>query len=356
MLTTVFWFVVVLGVLVFAHEFGHFVVAKYWNITVEEFGIGYPPRLAKIAEKDGTEYTLNALPLGGFVKLAGEEDPSVPGSFAGQSRMARATTLIAGPVMNVVLAIVLYSAISMIGAPTPVPDKAGVGIYGVQSGSPAEAAGLEPGDTILKIDDVTLGPGAIEQLQAYVASHAGQPIQLLVERDGSVPAPITVVPRVNPGEDQGAIGIRIGAAFVETTYSPGKAILHGFRETGQLAMLMFTALGEIIRGSEPLEVAGPLGIAQATGEVARSGLVRLMDFTALLSLNLAIINLFPFPALDGGRLIFVILEALRGGRRVDPRTERLVHIIGIAVLLSFMVFISYFDLMRIFSGQPILGQ
>jgi regulator of sigma E protease len=356
MLTTIGWFVVVLGVLVFVHEFGHFILAKFWKITVEEFGIGYPPRLAKVAEIGGTKYTINALPLGGFVRLAGEEDPTIPGSFASQGQLARATTLIAGPAMNVVLTILLYTAISMIGAPTPMPDKSGVGVYDVQTRSPAEAAGLRAGDTVLKVDDITLGPDAVEELQTYIATHADQEIQLIVERNGTELAPITVISRINAGSGQGAIGISIGPALIIKTYSPGAAVVRGFQETGHTALLMLNAIANIIRGSESLELAGPLGIAQATGEVARSGLVWVMDFTALLSLNLALINLLPFPALDGGRLIFVILEALRGGRRIDPRKERLVHILGMLVLLSLMVFISYFDFMRILSGRPILGQ
>ncbi|MFQ5859027.1 MAG: RIP metalloprotease RseP [Anaerolineae bacterium] len=355
-MTTIGWFIIVLGALVFVHELGHFIVAKYWRITVEEFGIGFPPRLAKIAEIGGTKYTINALPLGGFVRMAGEEDPEIPGSFASKRRLARATTLVAGPAMNVVLAIVLYIAISMIGAPTPMPDRPGVGVYDVQAGSPAEAAGLRPGDTILRIDDLTLGPNAADQLQAYVASHAGQPTIIIVERGEKMLDPFTIVPRVNPSENRGALGIRVGPALVKKTYPLRDAIVYGFQETGRLGVLMLSTLGDIIRGAEPLEIAGPLGIAQATGEVARSGLVWLMDFTALLSLNLALINLLPFPALDGGRLMFVILEALRGGRRIDPRKERFVHVIGMALLLSLLVFISYFDLMRIVSGQPILGQ
>lgn len=355
-MTTIGWFIVVLGVLVFVHEFGHFIMAKYWKITVEEFGIGFPPRLATVAEIDGTKYTINALPLGGFVRLVGEEDPRITGSFASKGRLARATTLVAGPVMNVVLAVVLYTAIAVIGAPTPVPDKPGVGIYTVLPGSPAEAAGLRAGDTVLRLDNITLGPGGVEVLQKYIASHAGQAIQVVVERGGRVLDPITAIPDVSPGEEVGTLGIQVGPALVKQTYSPGRAIVHGFYETGRLIVLMGITIGEIIRGTEPLELAGPVGIAQATGEIARWGLVWLMGFTALLSLNLALINLMPFPALDGGRLIFILVEALRGGRRIDPRKERLVHIIGMAVLLSLLAFISYFDLMRIFSGQPIFGQ
>lgn len=356
MLSTIGWFIVILGALVFVHEFGHFIVAKYWGITVEEFGFGYPPRLAKIAEIGGTEYTINALPLGGFVRLAGEEDPNVPGSFAGKSRLARATTLVAGPVMNVFLAIGLYASMFVVGAPTPMLEKPGVGVYEVQAGSPAEAAGLRSGDTIRRIDDVKLEPAAIEELQAYVSSRPGEAIQLVVERDGEVLAPMTIVPRADSADGEGTIGISIGPALAKEAYGPAEAVVRGFQESGRIIGLMFTTIGEIIRGSEELAVAGPVGIAQATGEVARSGLIWLLDFTALLSLNLALINLFPFPALDGGRLIFVILEALRGGRRVDPRTERLVHLIGMVVLLGLVAFISYFDLVRIFSGQTILGQ
>lgn len=358
MLETIFWFVLVLGLLVFVHELGHFILAKLWGITVEEFGIGYPPRLFKIAEIHGTEYTINLLPLGGFVRLAGEEDPSVPGSFASKSRLARATTLVAGSAMNLLLGIAIYTAIFTIGAPVPTPDKPGVGIYEVEPGSPADKAGLRVGDTILQIDDLKLGPGAVKDLKAYVDAHAGQPVRLIVERDGKVLEPIVLVPRVRVREDQGAMGVRIGEALARKSYPLFTSLGLAMREAVRVVILTFEVIGDVLRGLIPLgsAVAGPVGIAQATGEVARFGPIWLMNFTALLSVNLALINLLPFPALDGGRLIFVILEALRGGRRIDPRKERLVHVIGMAVLLSLMLFVSYLDLVRIFNGGSFLGQ
>ncbi len=358
MLHTIFWFAVVLGLLVFVHELGHFILAKLWGITVEEFGFGYPPRLFKIAEINGTEYTINLLPLGGFVRLAGEEDPSVPGSFASKSRLARATTLVAGSAMNALLGIAIYTMIFTIGAPVPAPDRPGVGIYEVEPGSPADQAGLRVGDTILQVDDLKLGPGAVNQLKAYVDAHAGQPVRLIVERNGKVLDPIVLVPRVHVRENQGAMGVRIGEALARKSYPLGTSLWLAVREAIRVVILTFGVLGDVLRGLVPLgsAVAGPVGIAQATGEVARFGPIWLMNFTALLSVNLALINLMPFPALDGGRLVFVILEALRGGRRIDPRKERLVHIIGMAVLLSLMLFVSYFDLVRIFSGGSFLGQ
>lgn len=358
MVTTAFWFIVVLGVLVFVHELGHFVLAKLWGITVEEFGFGYPPRLFKIAEVNGTAYTVNLLPLGGFVRLAGEEDPTVPGSFASKSRLARATTLMAGSGMNALLGIAIYTAIFTIGAPVPAPEKPGVGIYEVEAGSPAQEAGLRVGDTILKVDDLTLGPGAVEELKAYVDAHAGTPVRLVIERNGKVLDPITLVPRVNPGENRGAMGVRIGEALARQSYPLGQSIVLSLKEAGRMVLLTFVVLGEILRGAVPLgsAVAGPLGIAQATGEAARFGIMWLLNFTALLSVNLALVNMLPFPALDGGRLIFVVLEALRRGRRIDPKKERLVHVIGMAVLLSVMLFVSYLDLVRIVNGTSIFGQ
>ncbi len=350
-MTTIASFILVLGVLIFVHELGHFVAAKLWRIRVEEFGIGYPPRLIRLAKIGDTEYTINLLPLGGFVRMTGEDDPSRPDSFASKGKLARATTLLAGPLMNAALAAGLYAATYMLGVPMPV-DGPGAGIYAVESGSPAEMAGLRPGDTVLQIDDhIITGP---EDLREYVQAHKGAEISLIVRRDGQVLSePIRVIPRVNPPEGQGAMGVVIGEALNKVSYPWWQAIPMGVGELVQFTLLIFDRIGAMLQGLIRPEVAGPLGIAQLTAEVSRFGLVHSLRWTALLSTQLFLLNLVPFPALDGGRLLFVLVEAARRGRRLDPRKEGVVHFVGMMVLIGLMLLISYFDLLRLIGGQPL---
>ncbi|MFQ6057368.1 MAG: RIP metalloprotease RseP [Anaerolineae bacterium] len=353
MVTTIVSFVFVLGILIFVHELGHFLVAKRVRIKVEEFGFGYPPRLFTIAKIGETEYTLNALlPLGGFVRVVDDGDPNQPGSFASKGKLARASFLAAGPTMNMLLAVALFGAMFMAGVPRPA-EGVGAGIYWVEPGSPAAQAGLQVGDTVLQVDDFPIQDP--NDLKEYISDKVGQEISLTVRRRGkTLPTPLKLTPRVNPPEGQGAMGVQFGPPLETISYPWWQAIAMGFRHTLTLLATMLVGLVQILRGMMVPEVAGPIGIAQITGEIAKSGLVNLMEFIAVLSVNLAIINLLPFPALDGGRLVFVILEALRGGRKIDPQKEKLVHIIGMAIILSLMLLISYFDLLRLFSGQSLL--
>jgi len=355
-MTNLFSFVVILGVLVFVHELGHFIVAKLWRIRVEEFGLGYPPRLVRLGKIGDTEYTINLLPLGGFVRLTGEDNPSHPDSFAGKSKLARSSTLLAGPLMNACLAVVLFAATFTLGVLTPV-DGPGAGIYSVEPGSPAEQAGLQVGDTILQIDDRPItGP---DDVRAYVDEHAGSQVSLIVRREGVILSePVRLVPRVNPPEGHGRMGVGITGALSKVSYPVWQAIPMGVLELVRVTIMVLEvlpdALSEMLRGPGKPAVTGPIGIAQLTGEVSRFGPIAILRWTALLSANLFLINLFPFPALDGGRLIFILLEALRRGRRVDPRKEGLVHFVGMMVLISLMLMVSYFDLLRLIGGQPVL--
>jgi len=350
-MATLLSFVLVLGVLIFVHELGHFIAAKLWRIRVEEFGIGYPPRLVRLAKIGDTEYTINLLPLGGFVRMTGEDDPSLPDSFASKRKLARATTLLAGPLMNAALAVGLYAATFVIGVPTPV-DGPGAGIYFVEPGSPAAQVGLRPGDTVLRIDDHAIaGP---EDLRGYVQAHKGTEISLVVRREGKIlPEPVRITPRVNPPEGQGAMGVVIGEALNKVSYPLWQAIPMGVGELVRVTLLIFDRIGAMLRGLVRPEVAGPLGIAQFTAEVSRLGLVHTLGWTALLSTQLFLLNLVPFPALDGGRLLFVLVEAARRGRRLDPRKEGMVHFVGMMVLISLMLLVSYFDLLRLIGGQPL---
>src|SRR5712692_1712173 len=302
------WIIPVLLLLVFVHELGHFVTAKLAGITVREFGFGYPPRLFEITYK-GTVYSLNLLPLGGFTKLEGEDGSEAaamqPGSFASKPKRTRALVLAAGSLMNLILAPLLLMSVYLIGAPTPT--------------------------------------GRIQVSQ--VQFRLGQPTTLTVDRGGQ-PVTMTLIPRENPPEGQGSVGVAIREVIVNKQYPVWTAFAYGVRDAALTFAAIWVGLVETIRGIIAPEFLGPVGIASITGEVAQLGAQYLLQFAAFLSLNLAILNLIPFPALDGGRILFVVIEAVRG-RRVDPRKEGFVHLIGMAILLLFIALVSYHDLLSL---------
>ncbi|MEE9199674.1 MAG: M50 family metallopeptidase [Dehalococcoidia bacterium] len=346
-MTTVLVFLVVLSVLIVIHELGHFVTAKAFGIRVEEFALGFPPRIASIVRGE-TRYSLNAIPLGGYVKLTGEEDPSDPRSLASRSIAVRATVITAGVFMNFLLTILLFSIFftfpaEMVGTRLEVDS--------VVPGSPAEGAGLMPGDVILR----TGSDVAVERtrdLTEYTQANLGREISLLVRRDSDTLL-VRLVPRRNPPPGEGAMGIAVRATGgrLETRFSPSLSVIpESFEQVGSF----LTSFSTIFTSEGREGVAGPIGIAQVTGEIARSGILPLIGFTGLLSLNLALLNILPIPALDGGRLLFVIIEAIRGGKRIPPEKEALIHMMGFVTLIGFIVFISVGDVRRIISGDSLL--
>ncbi len=349
---TVLIFLLVLSLLVFVHEFGHFIVAKANGIKVEEFGFGYPPRLLTIARHGETEYTLNAIPFGGFVRMLGEEDPSHPRSFAAQSKLVRAGVLLTGPVMNVLLAFLLLVGVGLIGLDIPIGS---VTILEVAPGSPAAEAGLREGDIILSMDGLKIRN--IYELRRYTSERLGQEVALSIKR-GETTLSVHLTPRLEPPPDEGPMGVLIQTVDIVGTeklrYSLGEAITAGAETTGAIFVAIFSGIAQMIQGTLAPDIRGPVGIAAATGEVVKYGLVPLMQFTAYLSVQLAIFNLIPFPGLDGGRLAFIALEALRGGKRVTPEREGLIHLIGLVILISLMLMISYNDVVRVLSGEPVL--
>jgi len=363
MLLTVLSFVLVMSLLVFAHELGHFLVAKRNHIVVEEFAFGFPPRLVKLGERGGTVYSINAIPFGGYVRMRGEDDPSLPGSFASASKLARTATLLAGATMNFIVAIALFTAMTMI---TGVPDanRPGALIGGVAPGSPAEQAGLRTGDRIVAAGAAALMSAG--DLKTYTDSHLGEPIVYRIERGAAgAGAPqsleFTIVPRVNPPPNQGALGVQIGLA-----YRPARvweALGAGVGMTGEIIAMTFLVPATLIREGRPISEAGfmgPVGIAAATGEVVRSALavdsiLPILSFVALLSAALGITNLLPIPALDGGRLLFVLVEAIRG-KRVEPAQESLVHMVGFGMLLLLVGVITVREIGALLNGTfPTLG-
>jgi len=337
-------FVVIFSLLIFVHEFGHFIVAKLAGVRVDEFGFGYPPRLLKLGTWRGTEITLNALPFGGFVRMY-EDDPSVEGSLASKGRTIRALVYAAGALMNLFLAVALYSTIFMLGALTPV-EAPGAGIYYVAPGSPAEKAGLRPGDTIVSINGQEIRD--VEDAVALIKANLGKPIEIVVRREGELLPPMVATPRVNPPPNQGALGVSLDLPLERHTYPFWQAIPLGFRTAYNAIRGIFYGIRAAILKQMPLQISGPIGIYKMTKEVAKTGLEQLIEFTAFLSVNLFLVNLLPLPALDGGRLIFVLLEWLRRGRRVPPEKEGLVHAIGMAVLIALMILVTFLDLRRYF--------
>ncbi len=498
--TTLIIFVVMLGLLVFVHEFGHFIVAKRLGIPVLEFGFGFPPRAWRFwrgngwieiqgrhiviprdfnlpdklgvgshvtyktkteknreiltsldlidAESEGlvlssqvqaldrgTEYTLNWIPLGGFVRLMGEEDPNVPGGFASAKPSVRAPILLAGVTMNVILAFVVFT-VSAVASPPYVPVQT-TSILEVVQNSPAASAGLRKGDLIVSVNGQEV-ENNYPLLSQLLKGNAGHQVTLTVIRNGKTLDPIQAVPRQNPPPNQGALGIALdgwlglritsvvpGSVADRAGVRSGDVLIFVVDPNGQTlkdqaelaqytqghpgwkiewriqrdnklldpitvqipqtvnqqnALLglnletslidapvvalgdmwtMFASIpmlfSQLLKGTAPANsFVGPIGIAQVTGEVAqRAGFLGLLSLLGLLSVNLAVVNLIPFPALDGGRLIFVLLEWVRGGKKIDPQKEGMVHLVGIMVLLGLMILISFSDVQRLISGRSI---
>jgi regulator of sigma E protease len=351
---TIIAFLLVLSLLVLVHEGGHFITAKLTGIRVEEFGLGYPPRLFTITRRGDTDYTINAIPFGGFVRMLGEEDPSHPDSFAAKSKLVRTAALLAGPLMNVVLAFFLFIGVGLIGLDIPVGS---VNIVSVAPGSPAAEADLQEGDTILSIDSLTVQN--TYELSRYTSERLGEEVTLNIKR-GEETLPVRLTPRREPPANEGAMGVIIQTVDVVGTdklrYSLWEAIPMAGRMISDIIVAIFSGVVSMIQGviAPDITVAGPIGMAAMTSEIVKSGLIALIYFTAYLSVQLAIFNLIPFPALDGGRLAFVALEALRGGKRVAPEKEGLIHLVGLVILIGLMLVVSYNDIVRLLSGQPIL--
>ncbi len=337
-------------VLVLVHESGHFIAAKLSHVRVLEFGVGFPPRIAAFKFHD-TEYSLNALPLGGFVRMVGEEDPTEPGSLASRPKLLRVFVLSAGVLSNFVFAIVLFTASFIIPHEVPIGRAM---ISDVSPGSPAAAAGLQVNDVIYTIDgrNVQNVPDASYDIRL----HMGEMLKMTVKR-GSDFVDVNVKARWAPPSNQGPTGITIASQypFTETqSYAPWTALHLGTQETFDSLTMARNEVISWIKGATAPQVSGPVGIVQATGEVVKeAGWKSLIEFMGLLSINLAVVNILPFPFLDGGRIVFVLVEVMRRGRRIAPQKEALVHLAGLAVLLTFVVVISYFDIARIVHGQDI---
>jgi regulator of sigma E protease len=337
-MTTAIAAIVIFGILIFIHELGHFAVAKRAGILVHEFALGFGPKLFSF-KRDGTEYALRAVPLGGFVRMAGmdphEEDVERHQSFQHKPLWQRMAVIFAGPFMNFVLAAVLFAVIFMFsGYPT-----ASTTVQDVLPERPAAAAGIEPEDQIVAIDGREIG--SWDELVAEINASAGTPLMFTVERDGKT-IDFTITPeRV---DDRILIGIQPQAVMERV--GPVKAVTAGVEYTVRVTALIVTILGQIITNQAPLDVGGPVRIVSEIGLAAEQGVVMLLQLAAFLSINLGLFNLFPIPALDGSRLMFLTWEGITR-RPVNPEKENMFHFVGFALLLMLILVITYNDILQL---------
>lgn len=415
MTLTNYWYLLaaipVFGLCVLIHELGHFLTAKWAGIRVEEFGLGLPPRIVGFRKRssgrgwevvwfsgprnpedayadrspeiaDGVEtatgsttraasnaalnrpenhhtiYSLNFLPIGGFVRMPGENGEAYdeegrydPGSFASKTAGKRIIVLVAGVTMNVILAMVLFMVAFGLGQPVSSP-KVGT----VVANSPSAKAGLLPGDTFIKVDGQSVQQFSDVQdiTNKIIAQHSNDqtvPITVVIRHQGQTQDVTTVIyARVHPPAGQGPMGISSSSDAVLIKYPFWQAPVEGVKETFTVTGQFISTIFQMITGQIAPQISGPVGIVKYAGETAQSvptlGWWPLLSLTAILNINLAIVNILPFPALDGGRIFLILIELLRGGKRLKPELEGMINLAGMAVLLTLMVVITVSDVMH----------
>ena len=334
---SIFYTLLILCVLVLVHECGHFMVAKKCGVLIEEFSIGMGPRIAFWQGKE-TEYSLRLLPIGGYVRMLGEDGESNnPRAFCNKNVWARMAITFAGPLMNLLVAVIFFLVAFMYFG-TPADN----GLLGtVAQDGPAAAAGLQPGDVIVSLGDTPIADW--RELQLYMANvRPGEDLAVGYMRGGELH---TVMVQPAAAEDGRALigvsqGIKRAGFFT--------SLKLGFTTTVSFTLLLLQALAEMITGAAPVELAGPVGMVSLVDEYASVGLMYLFLFTGMLSVNLGVMNLLPFPALDGARLVFLLIEAVRR-RPIDRDKEAMVHFVGFVLLMLLTLVVTYFDISKLIS-------
>lgn len=366
---TLFIFLIILSILVLIHEFGHFIAAKKSGVKVEEFALGFPPRIfsKKIGE---TRYSMNALPIGGYVRLFGEDEPTKEHqnrSFFAQPLHKKLIIALAGAFMNLLLGVVAFALLyAHIGLPTGVVNYPV--IAAVAPGSPAQQSNMRPLDRILKVGDKEVKTE--EEVRMAAQQYAGQEIEVILER-----SPITllanmaveqkadervtvwITPQANPGPNEGALGIAISMLpITSTTYYPWyqmipKVFVQGTQDSIAFVMTIATSLGDAVKNLVvhqvvPEDISGPVGIFQVVDVVSRTGFLPLLSLVGAISINLAVINALPFPGLDGARGLFVVIQAI-SRKKIAPHIEKNIHLGGLAILLLLVLLLSARDISRL---------
>ncbi|MFP4031608.1 MAG: RIP metalloprotease RseP [Desulfococcaceae bacterium] len=349
-------FVIVLGVLVFIHEFGHFLLARLCGVGVEIFSLGFGPRLAgKTVGR--TDYRISGIPLGGFVKMVGEEPDAelppedIPVAFNHKPVFQRILIVAAGPAFNLLLAALIFFVIFQVSGVSRLEPTIGE----VKAGTPADRAGLREGDKIVQIDGEPVATW--EKMSQFIRESGGKTLGITVARDAGqfhvqMAPERTAVPNLFGEEtERYVVGITAGGEVFNQRLNPLEALGQSVVQTWRIAELTVVSVAKLIAGSLSADtLGGPIMIAQMAGEQAREGAANLVFFIALLSINLAILNILPIPVLDGGHLLFFVIEAVRG-RPVSTRVREMAQQAGVFVLLLLMIFVFYNDISRLFSAS-----
>jgi len=351
--TNIFAFIIVLGVLIFFHEFGHFLIARLFGVGVEKFSLGFGPRL--IGKKVGiTDYRLSAIPLGGYVKMVGEEPDAkiapqdLPLSFTHKHVVKRMLIVAAGPIFNILLAVVIFFGIFLFTGTLILKPSIG----SVRAGSPALAAGLEKGDLITQINGAPIN--SWDEMAEIINASQGRTLDLTVRRQNSTLdfsiAPEKVTTKNIFGEDvqRYVIGITASGQSFAKEMNLFQAASESLIQTYRVTELMVVIIAKLIKGDISTNtLGGPIMIAQMAGDSAKAGVGSLISFIAVISINLAIINLLPIPVLDGGHLLFFVIEAIKG-RPVSIKVREVAQQVGLFILILLMILVFYNDITRIF--------
>jgi regulator of sigma E protease len=346
-------FVIALGALIFIHEFGHFIVCKLLHIEVEEFGFGYPPRALTLFEAGGTKFTLNWLPFGGFVRPKGEQDPTIPGGMAAANPWKRIAVLLAGPTMNLVLAVVLF--ITIYGIIGSLPDRNRVQLVGIVPNSPAEVAGLQAGDILVSVNGVAIH--SLDAVKPIILANPGKPLNFVYERN-SLTEEVSITPQINPGSTP-TVGIYMNYPMKPFTLMA--AIPESFNSLYDYMKELFAMVSQMIQGQSTSSEGGLVGIVgmfkiytsvrESTGTPGIPTIVNVFLFFASISISLGLINLLPIPALDGGRIVFALPEIIIR-KRIPPKYEAWVNFISFALLILLMIIINAHDIINPINLPP----
>lgn len=364
---TLLIFLVTFTLIIAVHEFGHYLTARLLGMKVLEFAFGFPPRLFAWRHA-GIDYSVNAIPFGGFVRILGQDDFAIrqqgegePGSFTSKPWWAQAVVLAAGVAMNFVLALVVLTAAFLIGTTAPTGE---VRVIEVKPGSPAEAAGVRDGDLLREVDGTAFRTSTA--IVSYTYRQAGLtragvpmdpprsaiPITLVLERDGQRTPPVKVTPRQELPQGEGPMGIVLEDVTAPVSVAPTEAVGSAWSLTVDVVQQIAALPGQLLGADDalpggPPQIGGPIEIFRVTDQVAEFGPTALMRLVGVLSINLGVLNIIPFPALDGGRLLFVLIGGIFN-RRLSPQVEAMIHAVGFILLLGLLVLVSIADIRRVF--------